>query len=110
MPIVECEDLDDAIAWGNDCEYGLTSSVYNQSMDTTFRCFQQTLATNHRVYIALIINKLIFRHIAFPKGGCLLAVIFPFSLPEFIWKDCIFSIDNKLSLTKILLHTNQIIS
>lgn len=37
LPIVEYENLDDAIAWANDCEYGLTSSVYTQSLDTAFK-------------------------------------------------------------------------
>ncbi|MDR1895341.1 MAG: aldehyde dehydrogenase [Prevotellaceae bacterium] len=37
LPIVEYTDLDDAIAWANDCEYGLTSSVYTQNLDLAFK-------------------------------------------------------------------------
>jgi lactaldehyde dehydrogenase/glycolaldehyde dehydrogenase len=37
LPIVEYTDLNDAIAWANDCEYGLTSSVYTQNLDTAFK-------------------------------------------------------------------------
>ena len=28
--------MEDAIAWANYCEYGLTSSIYPQSLDMTF--------------------------------------------------------------------------
>ncbi|MDR0832789.1 MAG: aldehyde dehydrogenase [Candidatus Symbiothrix sp.] len=37
LPIVEYTDLNDAIAWANDCEYGLTSSIYTQNLDTAFK-------------------------------------------------------------------------
>jgi lactaldehyde dehydrogenase/glycolaldehyde dehydrogenase len=37
LPVVEYENLDDAIAWANDCEYGLTSSIYTQNLDTAFK-------------------------------------------------------------------------
>jgi lactaldehyde dehydrogenase/glycolaldehyde dehydrogenase len=37
LPIVEYENLDDAISWANDCEYGLTSSIYTQNLDTAFK-------------------------------------------------------------------------
>ncbi|MDR2118653.1 MAG: aldehyde dehydrogenase [Tannerellaceae bacterium] len=37
LPVVEYTDLEDAIAWANDCEYGLTSSVYTQNLDVAFR-------------------------------------------------------------------------
>lgn len=29
--------MEDAIAWANDCEYGLTSSIYTQNLDMTFK-------------------------------------------------------------------------
>lgn len=37
LPLVEFSDVNDAIAWANDCEYGLTSSVYTQNLDCAFR-------------------------------------------------------------------------
>ncbi len=37
LPIVDFEDVNDAIAWANDCEYGLTSSVYTQKLDCAFK-------------------------------------------------------------------------
>lgn len=37
LPVVEFSDIEDAIAWANDCEYGLTSSVYTQNLDTAFK-------------------------------------------------------------------------
>ena len=37
LPIVEFSDIEDAITWANDCEYGLTSSVYTQNLDTAFK-------------------------------------------------------------------------
>ena len=37
LPVVEFSDINDAIAWANDCEYGLTSSVYTQNLDTAFK-------------------------------------------------------------------------
>lgn len=37
LPVVEYENIDDAIAWANDCEYGLTSSIYTQNLDKAFK-------------------------------------------------------------------------
>jgi len=37
LPIVEFTDVEDAIAWANDCEYGLTSSIFTQNLDMTFK-------------------------------------------------------------------------
>ncbi|MDR1808786.1 MAG: aldehyde dehydrogenase [Prevotella sp.] len=37
LPIVEFEDVEAAIKWANDSEFGLTSSVYTQSLDTAFK-------------------------------------------------------------------------
>ncbi|MDR1981879.1 MAG: aldehyde dehydrogenase [Tannerellaceae bacterium] len=37
LPVVEFEDINDAIDWANDCEYGLTSSVYTQNLDRAFQ-------------------------------------------------------------------------
>lgn len=37
LPIVEFTDVNDAIAWANDSEFGLTSSVYTQNLDMAFK-------------------------------------------------------------------------
>lgn len=37
LPVVEYSDLDEAIAWANDCEYGLTSSIYTRNLDVAFK-------------------------------------------------------------------------
>jgi lactaldehyde dehydrogenase/glycolaldehyde dehydrogenase len=37
LPIVEFTDTADAIRWANDCEYGLTSSIYTQNLDVAFK-------------------------------------------------------------------------
>jgi lactaldehyde dehydrogenase/glycolaldehyde dehydrogenase len=37
LPVVEYETLDQAIEWANDCEYGLTSSVYTTNLDAAFK-------------------------------------------------------------------------
>ncbi len=37
LPIVDFMDINDAITWANDCEYGLTSSVYTQNLDIAFK-------------------------------------------------------------------------
>ncbi len=46
-PIVTCNDFDDAIAHANDCQYGLTSSIYTSNVDKAMRacneiCFGET--------------------------------------------------------------------
>lgn len=37
LPVVEFTGIEDAIEWANDCEYGLTSSVYTQNLDVAFK-------------------------------------------------------------------------
>ena len=37
LPVVEFAEVEDAITWANDCEYGLTSSVYTQNLDMAFK-------------------------------------------------------------------------
>ena len=37
LPVVEFTEVEDVIAWANDCEYGLTSSIYTQNLDMTFK-------------------------------------------------------------------------
>jgi lactaldehyde dehydrogenase/glycolaldehyde dehydrogenase len=37
LPITTFEHLDEAIAYANDCEYGLTSSIYTRSLDVAMR-------------------------------------------------------------------------
>jgi len=37
LPIATFETLDQAIAYANDCEYGLTSSIYTRSLDVAMR-------------------------------------------------------------------------
>jgi len=37
LPITTFKDLDEAIEYANDCEYGLTSSIYTQNLDVAMR-------------------------------------------------------------------------
>jgi lactaldehyde dehydrogenase/glycolaldehyde dehydrogenase len=37
LPIATFETLDEAIGYANDCEYGLTSSIYTRSLDVAMR-------------------------------------------------------------------------
>jgi lactaldehyde dehydrogenase/glycolaldehyde dehydrogenase len=37
LPIATFNDLDEAIAMANDCEYGLTSSIFTRSLDAAMR-------------------------------------------------------------------------
>lgn len=41
IPVVEFEDLDQAIAFANDCEYGLTSSIYTRDLNVALRTCQE---------------------------------------------------------------------
>ncbi len=41
IPVVEFDDLDEAIAFANDCEYGLTSSIYTENLDVALRACQE---------------------------------------------------------------------
>ena len=41
IPIVEFSDLDEAIASANDCEYGLTSSIYTRDLNVALRACQE---------------------------------------------------------------------
>jgi lactaldehyde dehydrogenase/glycolaldehyde dehydrogenase len=40
-PVVTFEDLDQAIDYANDCEYGLTSSIYTRDLDVALRACQE---------------------------------------------------------------------
>lgn len=37
LPVVAYDTIEEAIEWANDCEYGLTSSVYTQNLDAAFK-------------------------------------------------------------------------
>ena len=37
LPITTFKDFDEAVAMANDCEYGLTSSIFTQNLDIAMR-------------------------------------------------------------------------
>lgn len=41
LPITKFDTLDEAIAMANDCEYGLTSSIYTQNLDIAMRASRE---------------------------------------------------------------------
>lgn len=41
IPVSKFEDLDDAIAYANDCEYGLTSSIFTEDLNVALRACQE---------------------------------------------------------------------
>lgn len=41
IPVVEFADLDEGIAYANDCEYGLTSSIYTEDLNVALRACQE---------------------------------------------------------------------
>src|ERR1039457_4508062 len=41
IPVVEFEELDEAIVFSNDCEYGLTSSIYTKDLNGALRACQE---------------------------------------------------------------------
>ncbi|MED4234867.1 aldehyde dehydrogenase [Priestia megaterium] len=43
LPIMTFKDLDEAIELANDCQYGLTSSIFTQNLDTAMRAANELL-------------------------------------------------------------------
>ena len=41
LPIIEWEDIDEVLAWANDCEYGHASSVFTNDINTATRCVRE---------------------------------------------------------------------
>lgn len=41
LPIVEFDNDEEVISMANDCEYGLTSSIYTKNLDTTFKFMRE---------------------------------------------------------------------
>jgi lactaldehyde dehydrogenase/glycolaldehyde dehydrogenase len=41
LPVLSFSDMDEAIALANDCEYGLTSSIYTTNVNTAFKAINQ---------------------------------------------------------------------
>lgn len=41
IPVIEFDDLDEAIAFANDCDYGLTSSIYTKDLNVALRACQE---------------------------------------------------------------------
>jgi len=43
LPVLTYKDLDEAIKLANNCQYGLTSSIYTQNLDTAMRAANELL-------------------------------------------------------------------
>ena len=41
LPVVEFSELDEAIAYANDCEFGLTSSIFTQNLNTAMKLVRE---------------------------------------------------------------------
>ncbi|MBB4827055.1 lactaldehyde dehydrogenase/glycolaldehyde dehydrogenase [Sporosarcina luteola] len=68
LPIATFRDLDEALEYANDCEYGLTSSIYTQNIDVMMR------ATNELQFGETYVNRENFEaiqgfHAGWKKSG-----------------------------------------
>ena len=64
LPITTFKTLDEAIACANDCEYGLTSSIYTRSLDAAMR------ATNELKFGETYVNRENFEAMQGFHAGC----------------------------------------
>ena len=87
LPVVEFTDVEDAITWANDCEYGLTSSVYTQNLDMAFKLMRS-------VKLISIVKTLKPCRVSMPVGVNRVLVVLTvsmawkntFRLMSFIWR------------------------
>lgn len=64
IPIVTFKDFDEVIEYANDCEFGLTSSIYTKSLDIVMR------ATNELEFGETYVNRNHFEAIQGFHAGC----------------------------------------